>query len=153
MCSSRIQHFTVACKQEGWNIFEARKQETVQTAGRPTDSGLQWLAEFSSNLIIYVTKQGSLKCLAQKAEVNQVKHCALVTLAVPTARGSTLRVIKCTLIMIIYDDIILMFAIAELIQNTRMPYGKYRLLLQRLSIATANKDMCKCCCGGTLLVA
>ena len=46
-----------------------------------------------------------------------------------------------------------MFAIAELIQNTRISYETYRLLLQRVSIATANKDMCKCCCGGTLLVA
>jgi len=93
---------------ERWNVFEARKQETVQTAGRPTDSGLQWLADFSSNLIMYVTKQGSLKCLAQEAEVNQAKHCALGTQAVRTevAARSTLGVIKCTLIMITYDGII-----------------------------------------------
>lgn len=57
---------------------------------------------------MYVTKQGSLKCLAQEAEVNQAKHCALGTQAVRTevAARSTLGVIKCTLIMITYDGII-----------------------------------------------
>jgi len=123
----------------------------VQTAGRPTDSGLQWLADFSRNLIIYVTKQGSLKCLAQEAEVNQAKHCALGAQAVRTevAAGSTLGVIKYTLIMIIYGGITLMFARAWIIQNTQISYERYRLLLPRRSVATANKVMCKYCCWGT----
>jgi hypothetical protein len=33
-------------------------------------------AVFSSDLIIHVTEQGPLKCLAQKAGVNQAKYCA-----------------------------------------------------------------------------
>jgi hypothetical protein len=79
----------------------------------------------------------------------------LETQAVRTevATGSALWGIKYTLIMIICDGIILMFAIEELIQNTRISYEMCRLLLQRLSTATANKYMYKYCCGGTLLVA
>jgi len=65
-----------------------------------------------------------LKCLAQKAEVNQAKHCALGTQAVraEVAAGPTLGVITYTLIMSEHDGIILMLAVAELIQNTRVSY-------------------------------
>jgi len=86
-----------------------------------------------------------LKCLVQKAEVNQAKHCALGTQAVraEVAVGSTLGVIKCTLIMFVYDCVIFMLARAELIQNTRISYEMYRLLLPRRSVATADKVMSK----------
>ena len=55
-----------------------------------------------SNLIIYVTKQGSLKCLAQEDEVNQAKHCSLRKQAVPSDLAAEVSqhwvVIGCTLI-------------------------------------------------------
>jgi hypothetical protein len=125
----------------------------VQTARRPTDSGLQRSADFSSNLIIYVTKQGSLKCLAHKAEVNQAKHCALGKQSVRTelAVRSVLGVIKCSLLVTICDGIIVMLDIPELhvIQNTRLSYAMYRLLLPRCSVATADEVMCKYCFGST----
>jgi hypothetical protein len=49
--------------------------------------------------------------------------------------------------MTIYDGITPMFAIVELIQNTRIPYEMYRFLLPRRSVVTANKLKCKYCCG------
>ena len=49
--------------------------------------------------------------------------------------------------MFVCDGIILTLAVAELIQNTRVSYEMYRLLLPRRSVATADKVMWKYCCG------